>query len=71
MITKLRFRILALYGEGEQNHIADRLNINRGRMSQYCTGIRPVTVKHLTLLCQELQCTPGDLIGYVDLESVR
>lgn len=70
MITKLRQRIIEVYGNGAQNRLADSLSINRARLSQYATGTRTIPSHHIALLCQALSCTPYDIIGYVEMETV-
>jgi hypothetical protein len=52
-----------------QNHFADTLHINRGRMSQYATGTVRIPAHHLLKLSVALRCAPADLIGYVEMES--
>lgn len=68
MITMLKARILDQLGPGQQNHLADRCRINRGRFSQYSTGIVAIPAHHLLILARELECSPPDLIGYCDVD---
>lgn len=70
MITHLKARILDVCGPGNQNRLADRCGINRGRLSQYSTGINAIPAHHLLILARELDCSPRDLIGYCELETV-
>ena len=70
MITKLRRKLLEVSGPGHQNHLADSLQINRARMSQYATGTQRIPAHHLLRLSIALQCDPTDLLGYEELESV-
>lgn len=69
MITNLKCMILSVRGPYEQNHLADELGINRGRLSQYCTGIRKIPIHHLMKLSGALGCSPRDLVGFRELES--
>lgn len=70
MITRLRARIIEVYGSTPQNHIADSLSINRGRLSQYATGTRAIPVHHLIQLAEALQVEPSALVGYCEMEEV-
>ena len=70
MITKLKLKVLEAYGPGNQNRFAASLNINPGRFSQYCTGLRRIPAHHLLLISRALHCHPTELVGYREMEDV-
>lgn len=69
MITKLRKRLSEVVGTGNQNRLADQLHINRARLSEYATGVRAIPTHHMISLCQALDCSPTDIVGYVEMEE--
>ena len=70
MITKLRVKVLEVYGPGNQNRLARKLAINEGRLSQYCTGTKRIPAHHLLQLAQALDCHPTELVGYMEMEDL-
>lgn len=81
MITKLRARILEVCGpcvysrstgpfSHSQNRLAHSLGINQARLSQYATGIRKIPAHHLLILAEALDCSPVDLVGFCEMETV-
>ena len=70
MITNLRRRLLEEYGPGCQNRVARELGINQARLSQYATGTLRIPPHHMLKLAEALHCSPTEIIGYSELESL-
>lgn len=67
MITKLRYRILQVYGPGRQSEFARKTGIRPATVSEYCNGRRPIARRHYDILCRLLDCTPSDIEGFVEM----
>lgn len=71
MITRLKLVMLEQIGPHRQNALAKELGINQARVSQYMTGLRKIPPHHLLLFARAFNCSPADLIGYVELPTCQ
>ena len=52
------------------NELARRIGINAGSLSVLKTGkARAMKMSTLEALCRALQCQPGDILEYVEIEN--
>ena len=52
------------------NELARRIGINAGSLSVLKTGkARAIKMSTLEALCRALQCQPGDILEFVDVEN--
>lgn len=52
--------------------LACRIGISENNLSKIRTGnIRAIRFSTLEAICRELNCTPGDLLEYVDNQSIN
>ena len=71
MITKLKYKMLETVGPHKQNKLARELGINQARVSEYMAGSRTVPAQHLALFAQAFQCSPVDLVGYMEIPQTN
>jgi transcriptional regulator with XRE-family HTH domain len=64
-VTKLRIRILER--NLKQYEVAAKAGIHPTRISEYCTGHKPIPARDLPLLAEALNCDPNDIIGFHEL----
>ena len=54
------------------NELARRIGINAGSLSVLKTGkARAIKMSTLEAICRALQCQPGDILEFVDVENEK
>jgi len=67
METKLKRKIIE--SGLRQNFIAGKIGVTAGALSMYCSGYR-IPPAILERLAEVLDCEPGELVGYAEVEGV-
>lgn len=71
-MIKVTLAYVMLDNEISGTELAERIGIDKVNLSRIKTGnIRAIRFSTLDALCRELECQPGDLLTYVDDETVR